>query len=84
MGLRTLAIGGVLLFSLSSCVRTAECDDSLASANGSICYDYECQAPCEGDDECDAGLRCTPCEVDGRDRCIGSYAAATKACVSGL
>lgn len=62
---------------LSSCVSTAECDQSSpCGSEDQVCFDYICRTICTNDDECGEELACVSCELEN-----SCYGRTESACV---
>ena len=78
-GLAMLVAASVALLA-TSCVETAECNESVTCPDDEVCYEFRCRAICESDQECADGYECLPCKppelADTNGHCFGAEASA--------
>lgn len=66
----------------TSCVETAECDESVPCEEGRVCYDYACRTQCEDDASCGSEFQCVPCVQDDAQGTVDHcFSAQVRACV---
>ena len=61
----------------AGCMATAECDEYVGCSEGEVCFQRQCRARCEENDDCEAREDCEPCLAEGESgegRCLGEAA----------